>query len=706
MTCASCVSRVEKALNSVEGVRESRVNLASEQATVIAGERAPSMDALIRAVENAGYQAHPPQANQREQHRQQHANALRLWTWRLSVGAALSIPIMALSMGAGFPGSGWLVFAMATVVQVFVGWPFYRAAIKAARHGATTMDTLIALGATTAYLFSTVNLFRGAEPLYFDGSAMILTFISIGKYLETRARGHAASAVEALLDLTPPTARKIENGEEKEVDLDDVEIGDRLRVRPGEAFPVDGEIVKGETSVDESMLTGESMPVSKQKGDEVAGGTINKSGAIEIEARRVGADTAPQRIVEMVRRAQESKADVQALADRVSAVFVPAIIAAAALTFIGWYIAAPDEWVHGLVNAVSVLIVACPCALGLATPTAVMAGTSVGARQGILIKEAHTLELAGQLTDVVFDKTGTLTKGEPEVDEVFSSGGDEWIAKAACVESASRHPLAEAVVEYARGKNLNWNDPENVNEPGGKGVSAKVDGDTVLVGSFDFLKENQIDVSSLEDAAKRFTNDGKTLAACAVNGKAAGVFGLADTVKPGAKDAVERLKRLGLQTHLLTGDNENTARTVANEIGIEDVIAHVKPDQKESVIDRLQSEGRIVAMVGDGVNDAPALAKAHIGVAMGGGTDVAKETGNIILPSGDPMGAARAIVLSRAALSKIKQNLFWAFFYNVCAVPAAAVGLMSPMIAAAAMAMSSVTVVCNSLLLLRLKEKD
>ncbi|MDP8244503.1 MAG: heavy metal translocating P-type ATPase [Candidatus Hinthialibacter antarcticus] len=703
MTCASCVSRVEKALQSAAPNAQVRVNLATEQASIVTPDDAVSESDFVQAVKNAGYDAAPIEQQSRNAKDSERKRALRGWLRRMIVGSALCVPIMALSMGVSFPGSEFVIFILATIVQAYVGFPFYKAAFKAARHGATTMDTLIVLGASAAYGFSVVSLFLPDAPLYFDGAAMILTLISIGKYLETRARGAAASAVESLLDLSPPTAHLLEDGEERTVAVEEIQPGARIRVRPSESIPLDGTIIKGQSTIDESMLTGESMPVEKSVGDETVGGTLNLTGVIELEVTHTGSDAALQRIVDFVRRAQESKADVQRLADRVSAVFVPVIIVVAALTFAGWAWAQPHEITTAMVNAVAVLIIACPCALGLATPTAVMAGTAKGAREGILIKEAHTLEQAGQLTDFVFDKTGTLTEGRPAVSDSTSLHNDDWLALAASVESASRHPLAQAIVRHAQEKQLHIQEPHAVNEQSGGGVIADAGGAQIHIGSIAFLNENDIDTSALTEWTQQAAQRGQTVVACANDKQAAGAFALRDQIRTSSKPAIQQLQAMGLTVHLLSGDKQETAEAVANKLGIKSVFAEVRPTQKADVIQTLQKQGGIVAMAGDGVNDAPALAQADIGVAMGGGTDVAKESGDIVLIGDDPLKAVRAIQLSRLALRKIKQNLFWAFFYNVCAVPAAALGFLTPMLAAGAMAMSSVCVVSNSLLLLRNK---
>ncbi len=699
MTCASCVSRVEAALQSADPDAQVRVNLATEQATISSSDT--SIEPFIQAIQNAGYGAKAVESQSRKESHLERKRTLNAWLRRLIVGVGLCLPIMALSMWVSFDGSEHVVFILATVVQIYVGAPFYSAAFKAARHGSTTMDTLIVLGASAAYLFSVYSLFGPAAPLYFEGAAMILTFICIGKYLEIHARGAAANAVESLLDLTPPKARRIVESGEQEVDVEQIKPGDVVRVLPSEAVPLDGTITNGRSTIDESMITGESVPVEKSANDEVVGGTVNLTSVIDVEVSHIGSDAVLQRIVDFVRRAQESKADVQRLADRVSTVFVPIIIAIAALTCTGWLVYAPGDVSTAIINAVSVLIIACPCALGLATPTAVMAGAAKGAREGVLIKEAHTLEQAGRLTDFIFDKTGTLTQGKPKIVEVFNVEDNNWLRAAASVETASRHPLAQAIVQYANEKQIDISQPNNVSEHSGGGITAEVDSNSIHIGSIAFLQKNQIDASSLSEWCGRSAKQGRTIVACAVNQRAVGALALLDTLRPSSKAAVERLQTIGLRIHLLSGDKTEAVEAIAQELGISHTFAEVKPTDKADVVKEMQREGRVVAMAGDGVNDAPALSQADVGVAMGGGADIAKESGDIVLIGDDPMKAAYAIQLSRAALAKIKQNLFWAFFYNICAVPAAALGYLTPMVAAGAMAMSSVCVVSNSLLLLR-----
>jgi len=709
MTCASCVRRVEAAVSNIEGVRSTRVNLASECATVTTKDDSVSSDTIIAAIRAAGYEAEPIRQESIIRQKDEQIRTVRGWKLRWMIGAGLCIPIMLLSMSSAGTGVTLGILVLATLVQGYVGYPFYVSAGRAVRHGNLTMDTLIVLGASAAYLYSVgVLLFSpmnhsGAHALYFDSSVMILTLISVGKYLETRARYRASSAVEQLLSLSPKTARVLRDGKEMEIPMEAVRPGDRIRVRPGERIPVDGIVREGRSTVDESMMTGESLPVEKKPGDEVIGATINLSGAFVFEAVKVGEETALQQIVEWVRRAQESKADFQRLADTVSAYFIPAMMLVAAITFLGgWYWGnGEDRFAHALMNAVSVLVIACPCALGLATPTAVMVGTGKGAERGILFKESTTFETVGKLTTIVFDKTGTLTQGKPIVTDIILLSPmkeEEILAIAAAVESVSTHPLAAAIVEKAKERNIRYPIPEQFEEFSGRGVKALLGSQTIRIGTAEFLDKNETPISeSIRTSVNALRQAGKTAVLCAIDRKMAAIFGIADTLKEHAEEAVCALRSLGLEIILLSGDAKETAQAVARSLGIEKVIAGVSPQEKAAVIARLKAEGQCVAMVGDGINDAPALAEANVGIALGAGTDIALETGSIVLMSGDLRGVVEAIRLSRITLRKIKQNLFWAFFYNLCAVPAAALGRLNPMIAAGAMALSSVTVVTNSL---------
>ncbi len=714
MSCASCVRHVEKALQGVSGVQEARVNLATSKASVECEAGKVQRADLVRAVQNAGYDVEedseeadlsppegqwstaPPRAIQDEE--------AAAWKRRFLFGIFPSILIMVLSF-TFIPGKGWILFALATPVQFFVGLKFYQGAWRGLKRLRANMDTLIAMGSSVAWLYSTLGLLWGMEHYYFDASAMILSLIALGKWLEARAKGKAGAAIRALLNLQPAVARVERDGRIEEVPASQVKKGDRVLVRPGERIPVDGEIVEGTSSVDESMITGEPLPVDKGPGDSVVGGTLNQQGAFKFAATRVGKETVLQQIVRIVEQAQSSKAEVQRLADRVSAVFVPAIILIALMTFLAWWWAGPEQFTRGLINMVAVLGVAGPCALGLATPTAIMVGTGLGAERGILIKDAQALEIAGRIDTIVLDKTGTLTYGRPVVTDVIPAGGgltrENFLWLAASVESASEHPIARAVRDYAKAQGL---EPESISDfkaESGRGLRASWNGRTILAGHLAFLESENASVESIREDYRRLTSEGKTVMAVASDGRAIGLIAVSDEIKPASRAAVNDLRAMGLEVALVTGDNARAAHALAREMGIEKVFAEVLPEDKAAQVATMQAEGKTVAMVGDGINDAPALARANVGIAMGTGTDIAIETSDIALVRGDLEGLAQAIRLSRATLAKIKQNLFWAFFYNVLLVPLAALGAIPPMAAAAAMAFSSVSVVSNSLLLKR-----
>lgn len=696
MHCAACVRAIETGLQALEGVESATVNLADESAEVIYAPEVVTLDAIIARVADLGYQAHPATTGDE---RQAERDAEATYQLRLVIlGAALSVPLMIVSMATGI-GWGRLQLALATPVQLVLGWQYYANSAKALRAGSATMDVLIALGSTAAYLLSVYNLVRGAGYLYFDSAAMILTLITLGRWLEARARGRTSDAIRALLRLAPDEATVIRNGEEVVVPAAGVMVGDLVLVRPGERIPVDGRVVAGHSTVDESMITGESLPVEKSEGDEVIGGTVNLAGSFRFEATRVGAATALAQIIRLVREAQAIKPPIQRLADLVAAYFVPAVVVIALGTVAGWVLSG-HGWEDALIAAVSVLVIACPCALGLATPTAVTVGIGMGAEHGILIREAAALEVAGRLSVVIFDKTGTLTEGEPAVTEVFTPGDrlpEEALRFAAAAEAPSEHPLAHALVEYARARGIDLPAAEAFEVIVGRGVAAQVEDHAVIVGSPALMTERGIDLSAAQEALVAFEARGQTVLVATIDGKPAAVLALADTIKPTARAAVSRLGQFGLRVCLLTGDNERTARAIADQLGIAEVLAEVLPDQKSDRVHELQEDGETVAMVGDGINDAPALAAADVGIAIGTGADVAIEAGSITLVSGDPIGVPRAIELSRRTLAHIRQNLFFSFLYNVTAIPLAVAGVLNPMIAAAAMAASSVSVVSNSL---------
>ncbi len=757
MTCASCVNRIERYLRKVDGVELANVNLATERASIVARPDV-TVDRLIAAVEAAGYEARlrvdappPPeaagaeaaQAEPNAAHReavgqpdtsfqQRHLADTRR---RLIVGAVLTVPLLlglaAMTVAPFLPMilmNPWFQLALATPVQFYAGWPFYKGAWKVLRHRATDMNTLIAVGTSAAYLYSLAAiLFPGffqaagiateeSLPLYFDTAAAIITLILLGRFLEARARSHTSDAIKKLIGLAPRTARVLRDGAEVDIPIEDVVRGDIVLVRPGEKVPVDGIVRQGRSAVDESMVTGESMPVTKEPDDEVIGGTLNTSGSFRFEATRVGRDTVLAQIVRLVQDAQGSKAPIQRLADLVTSYFVPAVLGIAALTFIAWFAFGPQPAFNlALLNTVAVLIIACPCALGLATPTSIMVGTGKGAENGILFRNADALERLHKVRAVVLDKTGTLTEGKPRVTDVVRAEGapaeDDLLRLIAAAERGSEHPLGEAIVRFARDeRGLEPADATDFEAVSGHGIAATVDGKQILVGRPAFLESRGMDVSALLVAADELAAAGKTPVFVAVDGRPSAVIAIADTLKLGSVEAVAELHRLGLEVAMLTGDNETTARAIARQAGVDRVLADVRPDEKAAQVRRLQAEGKLVAMVGDGINDAPALAQADVGIAIGTGTDVAIESGSVTLMSGDLRALVTAIALSRATMRNIKQNLFWAFAYNVALIPLAAGAfypftgiLLDPIFAAAAMALSSVTVVTNALRLRRFR---
>ena len=731
MTCVNCAATVERALCRTEGVAGASVNYATERAIVELSEEGATFEDLSVAVERVGYgvlQADPDELDDVEaaaRRRELENQTRKFW---IGVGFAGPLFILSMARDFGFLGSwayahwvNWLMFVLASPVQVYVGWDYYVGGWKALRSGSANMDVLVALGSTVAFVYSVVVVVMlsvgstlAGEHVYFETAALIITLIKLGKLLEVRAKGDTSEAIRELIGLQPDTARVVRQGVDYDIPISDVIVGDLVLVRPGERIPVDGEVVDGLPSIDESMLTGESMPVEKAPGDVVVGATMNKSGAFHFRATRVGADTALAQVIRLVQEVQGSKAPIQRLADQVAGIFVPIVIIVAVLTFFVWWVVVGADFSVALVRLVAVLVIACPCALGLATPTAVMVGTGRGARQGILFRSSEALQRVRRLGTVVFDKTGTLTRGEPEIRTVITLDSDEaeLLRLAGSAELMSEHPLGEAVLREAQRRSVNLTKPSSFRAIPGRGVQSIIGGAEVLVGNQVLMSERDIDLTEFELAKESVVAGAATPLWVAIDGKAGGVLGAADTLKEGSADAVQELKLEGLDVIMLTGDQNATAEAIASSIGIHEVRAEVLPHQKCDVIRELQAD-HVVAMVGDGINDAPALAQADVGIAIGTGTDVAIEAADVTLMGGDPRSVVTALALSRATMRTIEQNLFWAFFYNVVLIPVAAGAFYSvtflpmilrslhPILAALAMALSSVTVVGNSLRLRR-----
>ena len=713
MTCASCVRRVERALSKVEGVETANVNFAAETARVTLANDVPVTD-LVAAVTKAGYAAEQsrPDTN-RDADRAGHA---RRTLYTLVFGAIFAVPTIILAMGMDIAGlaingdhqlTGWILLVLATPVQVVLGWRFYKGSYTSLRHLNPNMDVLVALGTTVAYVFSAWTVLASASrSMFFDVSSAVLVFITMGKYFEEMSKGATTSAIRALLGLSAKSASLLRDGAEIEVPVEQLKVGDLFVVRPGQRVAVDGIVREGHSTVDEAMITGESIPAERRVGDHVIGGTVSQNGVMQVEVTAVGDDTALKRMARMVEDAQGSKAPIQKLVDQVAAVFVPVVILIAAAVFLGWGLlgAASGEdgpWVQAMIYAVAVLVIACPCALGLATPTAIMVGTGMGAERGILIKNAEVLERTRKLGAIVLDKTGTLTEGRPQVTEIVPVGAlspREVLTITAAAEAGSEHPLSRALVDAAVDQGYEIPSASNFEAFTARGVSATVDGRAVLAGNASLFHERGIDLGGRPmEEAQILEAAGRTVIFAAFDGRIEAVVGIADEVKQNAPRAVQALRNLGLRVIMMTGDNERAAASVAERAGITEFHANARPEDKLNMVRQLQSEGLAVGMVGDGVNDAPALAQADIGIAMSTGTDVAIEAGDITLLNGDVSKIAEAISLSRATLGAIRQNLVWAFGYNVIAIPVAAAGLLNPIIAGATMAFSSVSVMANSL---------
>ncbi|MBW6451909.1 MAG: heavy metal translocating P-type ATPase [DPANN group archaeon] len=711
MHCASCSTMVERALKKVEGVKSVNVNITTNKATVEFDSNKVHVSALIKTVESKGYTAEVSGTKIKTDSgkvQDEFADIKK----RLMVSIILTFPVLILGMffmTDPIPYQDYIMWILATPVQFIIGYPMYKSAYAALKGGFSNMDTLIVMGTTVAYMFSVYTVLSGIGHQYFEASAVLITIVIFGRYLEAKAKGKTSEAISKLIGLKPKTATVFRDGRDVKIPVDDVLVGDIIIVKPGEKIPVDGIVTEGHSSVDESMVTGESMPVEKSRGDNVIGATINKQGTFRFEATKIGTDTTLAHIIKLIEDAQGSKAPIQRFADMISAYFVPGVLIIASLTFVTWYFVMGASIDFAILTSVAVLVIACPCALGLATPTAIMVGTGKGAASGILIKGGEALETSHKISSVIMDKTGTITKGKPELTDLVVTSDmseDELLTIAASIEKGSEHPLADAIVNGANAKNLKLKTVTDFEAIPGHGIKASISNVKYHMGNIKLIGEMGINAESHKEKMYALEDQGKTVMLLASGKKLLGMVAVADTIKDTSKEAILELKKLGIKVYMITGDNKRAAKTIANQCGVDEFFAEVLPKDKAGYVKKLQGEGHVVAMVGDGINDAPALAQAEIGIAMGSGTDVAMETGDIVLMKDDLRDVAKAIKLSRMTMVKIKQNMFWALIYNTLGIPVAA-GLLypmwgillNPMLAGGAMALSSVSVVSNSLLL-------
>ncbi|ADU30645.1 heavy metal translocating P-type ATPase [Evansella cellulosilytica] len=713
MTCAACSARIEKVLNKHEGVTVANVNLAMERGTISYTPGVTNESSIVERIEKLGFKAKRHEAVQEKEDPKD--KSIRKQKFLFIFSMILSLPLFITMVDHFYPEemllphwlmNGYLQWALATPVQFYAGWQFYRGAYKSLRGKSANMDVLVAMGTTAAYVYSVYLVLVGEVYLFFETSAIIITLVLLGKLLEARAKGRTSEAIKKLIGLQPKLATVIQNGQEVQIPIEEVQLDDHVRVRPGEKIPVDGMVIEGHSTVDESMLTGESIPIDKKTGDGVIGATVNKHGTFTFKATKVGKETTLSQIIKVVEEAQGSKAPIQRMVDIISGYFVPAAVVIAVISFVGWYFFAGATFQDALINFTAVLVIACPCALGLATPTSIMVGTGKGAENGILFKGGEHLEKAHKTDTIVLDKTGTITKGEPEVTNVIAN--DDWevnslLALAASVEAHSEHPLGESIVREAKERKLELRPVANFEAIPGHGLRAEYDDSVIFIGTRKLMHKHDIDVSEQEQTLRDLESEGKTAMLISIDNKIAGIVAVADQVKETSLEAVRHLKRMGYQIIMLTGDNERTAKAIAAQVEIDDIFSEILPEDKAEKVKALQKLGKKVIMVGDGINDAPALATADIGMAIGTGTDIAMEASDITLMRGDLRSIPQAIRLSRLTMRNIKQNLFWAFIYNSVGLPIAAFGLLAPWIAGAAMAFSSVSVVSNALRLKRVK---